>query len=105
MGGMGTVYRASRNDGAYENQVAVKIIHSALRNPTFVQRFQRERQILAGLNHTNVAHLLDGGVSEDGAPYFVMEYVDGLPVTTYAKERKLTISQRFYFFTAVISLK
>ncbi len=101
MGGMGTVYRASRNDGVYENQVAIKIIHSGLRNPTFVQRFQRERQILAGLNHANVAHLLDGGVSEDGAPYFVMEYVDGVPVTTYARERKLPISQRLDLFLQI----
>jgi len=100
-GGMGTVYRASRNDGVYENQVAIKIIHSGLRTPTFLQRFQRERQILAELNHSHIAHLLDGGVGEDGAPYFVMEYVDGMPLTTYAKQRKLSISQRLALFLQV----
>lgn len=78
-GGMGQVWRAVRDDGLYEQRVAVKLLHAHLA-PLAASHFVRERQILAQLEHPNVARLIDGGVTEDGAAYLVMEYVDGAPI-------------------------
>jgi eukaryotic-like serine/threonine-protein kinase len=83
-GGMGAVYRAERWDGEYEKQVAVKVIQSVVPTEEIRRRFLEERQILAGLDHPNLARLLDGGTTASGEPYIVMEYVDGLPVTGFA---------------------
>ncbi len=80
-GGMGTVYRAQRTDGRFQKQVAIKIAFAALHSPELRRRFQSEQQILASLEHPNIARLLDAGVSPEGIPYLVMEYVEGLPLT------------------------
>ncbi len=100
-GGMGSVFLASRNDGVYEQQVALKIIHSGLKSAAFLNGFQREQQILAALNHPNIAHLLDGGVTDEGTPYLVMEYIQGVPLDIYVREKKLTLKQRLTLFIKV----
>jgi serine/threonine protein kinase len=76
-GGMGDVYRAVRADGTYDKQVAVKIIQGARSTDFLLARFQNERQILANLEHPHIARLVDGGTTEDGLPYLVMEFVEG----------------------------
>lgn len=83
-GGMGQVWRAVRDDGLYEQRVAVKLLHAHLA-PLAASHFVRERQILAQLEHPNVARLIDGGVTEDGAAYLVMEYIDGAPIDLAAR--------------------
>jgi tetratricopeptide (TPR) repeat protein len=92
-GGMGAVYRAVRDDDEYHRQVAIKVVPRLLASPEAVARFRSERQILANLDHPNIARLLDGGTS-DGIPFLVMEYVEGVPVTQYASDRNLSIEQR-----------
>ena len=97
-GGMGTVYLARRDDGQYSKSVALKMSHAGgfdLRD-----RFWKERQILACLNHPNIAALLDGGESEDGRLYEVMEYVDGLPLNTYCHNHRLNLEERLRLFLA-----
>jgi len=83
-GGMGRVYLASRADELYRQEVAVKLLQPGFK-PTgsMLLRFSMERQILANLNHPNIARMLDGGISTDGSPYLVMEYVDGVPIDEY----------------------
>src|SRR5579871_20393 len=93
-GGMGTVYLAHRADGQFEQQVALKVVSAHLRSQFFEERFRTERQILAQLNHPNITRLLDGGVSADGDPYLVMEYVDGLPIHQYCDARRLPVADR-----------
>jgi eukaryotic-like serine/threonine-protein kinase len=100
-GGMGAVYLAHRVDGQFDQQVAIKLIDLPLATDLFRERFRLERQILAGLVHSHIARLLDGGVSEGGELYLAMEYVDGVPITHYAKERALTLRQRLELFTKV----
>src|SRR6266508_2798376 len=82
-GGMGAVYLAQRADQVYEKQVAIKLIRRGLDNAELLRRFYNERQILARLDHTNIARLLDGGATEDGLPYYVMDYVEGRPLLDY----------------------
>src|SRR4029079_18013978 len=90
-GGMGAVYLAIRADDEYRKQVAIKVIRSSF-DPAFIQqRFRHERQILADLDHPNIARLIDGGSTEEGAPYFVMEYVEGLPIDQYCEANGLSI--------------
>lgn len=84
-GGMGAVYLASRWDGEFEQKVAVKIVGLPFELAPIRERFRLERQILASLNHPHIAHLIDGGVTEDGELYLAMEYVDGLPLDEYAR--------------------
>jgi tetratricopeptide (TPR) repeat protein len=93
-GGMGVVYRAERADGKFEQQVAIKLVSGGLSTPAFVERFQREYRILASLDHPNIARLLDAGVTEEGLPYFVMEYVDGRPIDRFCADRKLSVADR-----------
>ncbi len=93
-GGMGTVYRAERADGAFERNVAIKLVRRGRLEGIARLRFERERQILARLNHPGIATLLDGGLTEDGQPYLVMELVDGEPITEYARKRKLDVHAR-----------
>ena len=95
-GGMGTVYRGERADGAFEREVAIKVLRGALllHAPEVAERFRLERQILASLNHPGIAQLIDGGLLEDGRPFFVMEYVEGQAVDQYAKQRELDVEAR-----------
>ena len=86
-GGMGEVYLAERADGEFEQRVAIKLIQTGLGSEKIHERFLRERQILAQLDHPGIARLLDGGRGEDGAPYFVLEFVDGLAITEYCAAR------------------
>ncbi|MEM6645614.1 MAG: serine/threonine-protein kinase [Bacteroidota bacterium] len=100
-GGMGAVYRAHRDTGDYEQTVAIKVLRRGLDTDDVLQRFHYERQILASLQHPNIAHLIDGGSTDDGLPYFVMEYVEGQPITAYADAQRLTIAQRLELFQTV----
>ncbi|MEQ1692480.1 MAG: serine/threonine-protein kinase, partial [Gemmatimonas sp.] len=93
-GGMGAVYEAVRADDAYQQRVAIKTIARGAESSVISSRFRRERQILAELQHPNIAVLLDGGVTEAGTPYFVMEYVDGLPIDQWCRAHRSTIAQR-----------
>lgn len=102
-GGMGAVYLAERADGAFDKLVAIKILKRGTDTDEVLRRFRSERQILARLNHPNIAGLLDGGETDDGLPYFVMEYVNGIPITTYAREHKLTVADRLNLFRVVCS--
>ena len=79
-GGMGAVYLAERADDQYQKQVALKLIKRGMDTESVLRHFRNERQILAGFDHPNIARLLDGGTSDDGLPYFVMEFVEGLPI-------------------------
>jgi serine/threonine protein kinase len=102
-GGMGEVYRAFRADDQYRMQVALKVLRGGHDSSFFVQRFKNERQILASLDHPNIAHLLDGGTTEDGAPYFVMELIEGESIEQYCDHRELGISNRLNLFLQVCS--
>ena len=100
-GGMGDVYLAERADGSFQQQVAIKLLNRSHHASTVVRRFQMERQILARLQHPNIARLLDGGVSSSGIPYFAMEYVEGKPIDTHCDEHKLSIDERLELFDTV----
>lgn len=100
-GGMGTVYLAERSDDSYKNKVAVKILRRGMDTDDILSRFQSERQILAQLNHPNITHLLDGGVTTDGRPYFVMEYVEGTSITQFCDNNRLTVKDRIDLFSQV----
>ncbi len=100
-GGMGDVFLAHRADGAYAGSVALKTIRLGMDTPELVARFEAERQILARLAHPNIARLLDGGVSPDGRPYLVMDYVEGAPITGYAEALELPVAQRLALFLEV----
>ncbi len=100
-GGMGHVYQAERADGVFEQQVALKLIKRGMDTAQIVRRFQAERQILARLQHENIARLLDGGINDDGLPYFVMEYVDGMPIDQYCDVNRLSIDERLDLFVTV----
>ena len=99
-GGMGTVYLAARRDD-FEKRVALKLIKRGMDTNSVLKRFVMERQILARLEHPNIANLLDGGSTEDGLPYLVMEYVEGVPVTKYCEARDLNIEQRLELFQKI----
>ncbi len=98
-GGMGDVYLAERVDEEFEQQVAIKVVSGARLSPALVERFRLERQILANLDHPNVARLFDGGTTEDGVPYLVMEYVDGQSIVEVAKQQRL--EQRLELFLKI----
>lgn len=100
-GGMGSVYLAQRDDAAYDKRVAIKLILRGLDNRTIVSRFRRERQILASLDHPNIARLLDGGATEDGLPYLVMEYIEGQPLTQWVEDEELSLAERLKIFRSV----
>ena len=107
-GGMGAVFLAARADDQYDRQVAIKLMHAGLGySPSMQARFRAERQILANLDHPNIARLLDGGVTplDDGAsaavPYLVMEYVDGVPIDQYCRRQSLSLDQRLRLFLVV----
>lgn len=102
-GGMGTVYLATRDDGEFQHEVAVKLVKRGMDTDAILARFRHERQILAGLDHPNIARLLDGGTTDAGLPYFVMEYVAGRPVREFAEAHALTIDQRLTLFRTICS--
>lgn len=100
-GGMGAVYRGERDTGDFQQTAAIKVIRPGVLSESLIARFERERQILADLTHPNIARLLDGGALKDGSPYFVMEYVDGKPITDWADERNLDVVDRVWLFRDV----
>lgn len=100
-GGMGEVYRAVRADGQYDKQVAIKLVRVGLDTPYLVERFRHERQILASLDHPNIARLHDGGTTEEGIPYLVMELIEGTPIDQYCEQHNLDITERLQLFTQV----
>jgi tetratricopeptide (TPR) repeat protein len=100
-GGMGAVFLGERADGQFEHTVAIKIIAPYVAGETFRERFRAERQILAGLNHPNITKLLDGGVTPDGTPYIVIEYVEGLRLDQYCDQHRLSLRQRLELFRKV----
>jgi non-specific serine/threonine protein kinase/serine/threonine-protein kinase len=102
-GGMGAVYLAIRDDAAYEQRAALKLVRPDALTPDARRRFLSERQILARLSHPNIAHLLDGGTAPDGRPYLILEYVDGLPITAYADRTRLSTGARLRLFLEVAS--
>ncbi|MGH8317657.1 MAG: serine/threonine-protein kinase [Steroidobacteraceae bacterium] len=102
-GGMGEVYRAVRVDGEYEHQVAIKLVRAGVDAEFVGQRLRAERQILAAFQHPNIARLLDGGTTEDGIPYLVMELIAGEPVDQYCERHQLDIEARLRLFLPVCS--
>jgi WD40 repeat protein/TPR repeat protein len=102
-GGMGSVWLADRVDGMFRRQVALKLIHPALFGPAMTERLAREREILAGLDHPNIARLLDAGVADDAQPYLALEYVAGVPLTEYCDTHRLSIRERLELFRQVLS--
>ena len=102
-GGMGEVYRAVRADDQFQKQVAIKLVHAGEASGFVIGRFKNERQILASLDHPNIARLLDGGATEEGVPYFVMELVEGQPIDKYCDSHKLGIPARLQLFLQVCS--
>ncbi|MES3033845.1 MAG: serine/threonine-protein kinase [Gemmatimonadota bacterium] len=100
-GGMGRVFLAERVDGHFEQRAAVKLLKRGMDTDAIVERFRRERQILAALEHPNIARLLDGGVADDGRPFLVMPFVDGTPVTAFADAQRLSIEARLALFRTI----
>ncbi len=100
-GGMGAVYLAERADGSFRQRVAIKLIKRGMDTDFILRRFRQERQILAALNHPNIARLLDGGTTADDLPFFVMEYIEGKPLYKFSDERKLSIHERLKLFRQV----
>ncbi|HEV3409601.1 MAG TPA: protein kinase, partial [Chthoniobacterales bacterium] len=100
-GGLGAVYLAARADDEYRKEVALKLIRRGLDTDDILRRFRTERQILAQLDHPNIARLLDGGTTDDGLPYFAMEYVRGEPINTYCDLHRLKLSERLELFRKV----
>ena len=97
-GGMGEVYRAVRADGQYTKEVAVKLVRGGRDSAFVLERFRNERQILATLDHPNIARLLDGGTTDDGVPYLVMELIEGVRIDSYCDAHNLSITERLKLF-------
>ena len=102
-GGMGTVYLGERDDRQFRQRVAVKLVNRGIVDNRILSRLKSERQILATLNHPNIARLLDGGTSEDGVPYLVMEYIEGEALLDFCDHRRLKVSERLRLFQKVCS--
>ena len=102
-GGMGAVFLAERADGQFEQHVAIKLVRRGLLSKHVQNRLRIERQILATLDHPNIAKLLDGGATADGTPYIVMEYIDGEPIDVYCDTHSLTVEERLRLFRTVCS--
>lgn len=100
-GGMGTVYAAVRDDDQYRQQVALKLVKRGMDTQFVVHRFRHERQILASLEHPNIARLLDGGTTHDGLPYFVMEHITGQTITRYCETHKVSLAEKLRLFRQV----
>ena len=97
-GGMGQVWMACRDDGLYQRRVALKLLRPGFADPNLRLRFTRERQILARLEHANIARLLDAGASQDGQPYLALEHVDGEPINDWCRQRQPPLAQRLALF-------
>ena len=102
-GGMGAVYLAARADEQFEQRVAIKLIKRGMDTDDIIRRFRNERQILANLRHPHIATLLDGGITEEGLPYFAMDYVEGAPIDQYCDQHKLSIRNRLNLFRMICS--
>jgi serine/threonine protein kinase/tetratricopeptide (TPR) repeat protein len=102
-GGMGAVYLAERADGQFEKRVAIKVLKRGTDTDEVLRRFRIERQILANLEHPNITRLLDGGTTEDGLPYFVMEFVEGTPITKFVQREKIDLRGRLELFLKICS--
>jgi TolB-like protein/Flp pilus assembly protein TadD len=100
-GGMGRVYQAIRADGEFHQAVAIKLIKRGMISNSILRRFRQERDILSRLDHPNIARLLDAGTTEDGQPYLVMDYVDGIAITAYCFANRLTTRERLDLFASV----
>jgi eukaryotic-like serine/threonine-protein kinase len=100
-GGMGAVYLAERADEQYQKWVAIKLVKRGMDTDSVLRHFRNERQILASFDHPNVARLLDGGATEDGLPYLIMEYVEGLPIDSYCETHDLALNERLQLFREV----
>ncbi len=101
LGGMGAVYLAARDDATFQQRVAIKLVNDGLYGRLTYGRLRAERQMLATLEHPNIARLLDGGTASDGTPYFVMEYVDGIPLDVHCDSHRLDVPARLKIFTAI----
>lgn len=97
-GGMGDVFFAERSDGQFQRNVAIKILRNELQSPKHRERFILEREILSSLEHPNIARLYDGGITESGSPYLVMEYVDGIPVSSFCRNNYCTLDKKLELF-------
>ncbi len=102
-GGMGAVYLAQRVDGAFEKQVAIKVLKRGLDTDEVLRRFLAERQILARLDHPGIVRVIDAGTTDDGLPYLAMDYVEAAPITQFARERQLSVRDRLKVFREVCS--
>jgi eukaryotic-like serine/threonine-protein kinase len=100
-GGMGSVYLATRDDDQFEQQVAIKVVRRGMDTDLVLARFRNERQILAGFAHPNIARLFDGGSTETGLPYFIMEYIEGQAIDEYCDSRRLSTASRLELFRTV----
>lgn len=100
-GGMGAVYEALRADNEFNKRAAIKLVKRGMDTDFILRRFRKERQILAALDHPHIAGLLDGGTTDDGLPYFVMEFIEGQPLYTYCDNNQLTIAARLKLFRAI----
>ncbi|MGB4859277.1 MAG: serine/threonine-protein kinase, partial [Dokdonella sp.] len=101
VGGMGEVWLAERTDGAYEQHVAVKLLKRGMDSNLILRRFLQERQILARLHHNHIVRLIDGGMSSEGRPFYVMNFVDGQPITDYAASHSLDVRARTTLLASV----
>jgi eukaryotic-like serine/threonine-protein kinase len=102
-GGMGAVYLGVRDDQQFQKRVAIKLVKRGMDTTEILRRFRNEQQILASLDHPNISRLLDGGTTEDGLPYFVMDYVEGIPIDVYCDTQKLSTMYRLKLFLTVCS--
>ena len=102
-GGMSSVWLAERSDGRFERRVALKFLQFAMTSGVAAERFKREGKILGQLTHPNIAELMDAGVTPNGEPYLVLEYVEGLPIDQYCDQKKLDLEARIQLFLDVIS--
>lgn len=100
-GGMGAVYHGKRDSGDFDHDAAIKVIRSGVLSDKLIERFERERQTLASLIHPNIARLYDGGTTQDNAPYFIMEYIDGLPITEWVRKHNISETERLHLFVNV----
>jgi WD40 repeat protein/serine/threonine protein kinase len=100
-GGMGVVYSALRADGTFNKKFALKVVQYAAASEEIVARFRQEREILGRLDHPNIARLIDAGATDEGSPFYVMEYIEGQPIDTYCDERRLNVTQRIELFRSV----
>src|SRR5919202_820505 len=98
---MGAVYLAERDDSEFQQRVAIKVVKRGMDTDFILRRFRHERQILATFDHPNIARLFDGGTTDDGLPYFVMEFIEGQPLYNYCDAHKLSIAERLKLFCCV----